>query len=125
MSKLPTPLMNEAQIAKMAKWKLLGHTSCADCKFLYLQDCGYSNWTVERTVVDCALDRNPNLPKDLPYDWEWGSDGQDNWPATNKSRCERYAQRTDDWVHLDVDGEIRIEDCTTDPELIAALGGDV
>lgn len=25
------PLMNEEQIAKMAKWKLLGHNSCADC----------------------------------------------------------------------------------------------
>ena len=41
--------MNEQQIARMAKWKLLGHNSCADCKFLYLQDSGFSNWTVEET----------------------------------------------------------------------------
>lgn len=115
--------MNDEQIARMAKWKLLGHNSCADCKFLYLQDSGYSNWTVENTLVHCALDQNPNLPEDMPYDWEWGSDGEDNWPKTQKSRCERYAQRPEGqlFVHLDVDGETRAKDCTTDPEVIAAI----
>lgn len=113
--------MNEAQIAKMAKWKLLGHNSCADCKFLYLQDSGYSNWTVEYTEVICALDLNPNLPADMPYDWEWGSDGQDNWPKTQKSRCPRYAQRDGDFVHLDVDGDVSPQACTTDQEVIDAI----
>jgi hypothetical protein len=117
--------MNEAQIAKMAKWKLLGHSSCADCKFLYLQDDGYSNWTVEDTQVVCALDKNPELPASMPYDWEWGSDGQDNWPKTNRGRCDRYDQRAGDWVHLDVDGEARVEDYTSDPEVIAAIRDDI
>lgn len=112
---------NRERIAEMAKWKLLGHTSCADCKFLYMQDTGYSNWTVENTTVDCALSRNPNLPKDLPYDWEYGSDGLDNWPATNKSRCEQYAKRDGEFVHLDVDGETSVESFTSDPEVIAAI----
>ena len=107
----------------MAKWKLLGHNSCADCKFLFLRDSGYSNWTVEETYVDCAMNNNPHLPSALPYDWEWGSDGQDNWPKTQKSRCEKYEQRPDGQgiVHLDVDGETHARDFTSDPEVIAAI----
>lgn len=111
--------MNDEQIVRMAKWKLLGINSCADCRFIYYRDIGYSNWTVENTSVICAFNRNPNLPADLPYDWEYDSDGQDNWLKTSKSRCEKYQQRTHDPVHLDVDGEQLLEDCG-DLELIEA-----
>ena len=80
--------------------------SCARCKFLYLHDVGYSNWTIEDIRVECALDRNPHLsrsPNDLPYDWRYG-EGHDNWPATRDARCDRY-EAADGYIHLDVDGE--------------------
>mgnify|MGYP000272924620 CR=1 FL=1 len=114
-------LMNEAQIARMAAWKLTGQTSCARCKFLYLHDSGYSNWTVEETTVNCALDRNPYLkdPKELPYDWRYG-EGHDNWPVTRDSRCERY-EATDGFVHLDVDGETYPDEFGLDAEAVAAI----
>ena len=92
--------------------------SCALCKFLYSQDNGYSNYTVEDTTVDCAKDRNPNLPEDRPWDWKF-SESSDNWPATNNSRCELYAVGPQ--VDLDVDGEVHPADCTDDPETIAAV----
>lgn len=115
-------LMNEAQIARMAAWKLTGQTSCARCKFLYLHDSGCSNYTVENTSVECALDRNPHLAKvhhDLPYDWQYG-DGRDNWPVTRDSRCERY-EATDEHAHLDVDGETYPDDFGLDAEAVAAI----
>ena len=114
-------LMNEAQIARMAAWKLTGQMSCARCKFLYLHDSGYSNWTVENTSVECALDRNPHLSqsaKKLPYDWDYN--GKDNWPATRDSRCERY-EAADGYIHLDVDGENYPDEFGLDAEAVAAV----
>lgn len=121
MSKLQKPLMNEKKIAEMAKWKLLGHNSCVGCKFLYMQDVGYSNYTVENTDVICALNKNRHLPAGMPYDWVCSSDGNDNWGYTNNSRCERFAEREGDLIHLDIDGNTYVEDFTSDPEVIAAI----
>ena len=91
--------------------------SCIGCKYLYKRDSGYSNYTVAETVVDCAVDRNPHLPADEPYNWTTG--GGDQWPATNQSRCERY--EAGPTVHLDVDGEVGPADCTDDEILIALI----
>lgn len=91
--------------------------SCLGCKFLYRQDRGYSNWTVEETEALCAHDANPNLPANEPWDWTTG--GGDNWPKTNRSRCVRYSAGKQ--VGLDVDGEVHPRDCTDDPETIAAV----
>ena len=96
--------------------------SCARCKFLYLHDSGYSNWTVENTSVECALDRNPHLlrgPTELPYDWRYG-EGRDNWPVTKDSRCERY-DAADEHIHLDVDGENYPDEFAVDAEAVAAV----
>lgn len=115
-------LMNEVQIARMAAWKRTGQMSCARCKFLYLHDSGYSNYTVENTSVNCALDRNPHLANhspDMPYDWRYG-DGKDNWPATRDSRCERY-EESDTYIHLDVDGENYPDEFRLDAEAVAAV----
>lgn len=98
----------------------MNEKSCVGCKFLYARDSGYSNYTVSETEIDCAVKRNPNLPASEPYDWRAGSD---NWPATQESRCERYAKGT--MVHLDVDGEVSAKDCTDDPEVIEAIDGPV
>ena len=114
-------LLNEEQIVRMAAWKLLGQTSCARCKFLYMHDVGYSNYTVEDTDVECALGRNPHLssgPNGLPYDWNYN--GKDNWPATQNSRCERY-EAAEDYIHLDVDGAVYPDEFGLDAEAVAAV----
>jgi hypothetical protein len=90
--------------------------SCVGCKFLYTQDHGYSNYTVEETDLRCALNRNPNLPADVPWDWK---QEDDNWPATKDSRCDRYAPGAR--IHLDVDGDETVEGQTQDPEVLAAF----
>lgn len=105
----------------MAAWKLKGEMSCAKCKFLYFQDAGYSNYTVESTEVHCALDQNPHLRgvrHDLPYDWDYRQG--DNWPVTRDSRCEHYAP-TDNHVHFDVDGDTSIDDFNVGSEAIDAI----
>ena len=117
--------MNSKQIAEMTKWKLLGKTSCADCQYLYMQDSGYNNYTVEETSVLCALDRNPHLETGplLPYNWNYDGD-TDNWPCTNKSRCEMYLHSpTGAHVHLDVDGEASPKNWADElePEAIRAI----
>lgn len=91
--------------------------SCIGCKFIYLQDSGWSNWTVENTDVICAKNRNPNLPAEGPWDWE--KEGKDNWPKTQNSRCELYD--VGQTIHLDVDGEAKPEDFTDDEEVITAI----
>lgn len=119
-------LLNEEQIVAMAKWKLLGETSCARCKFLYFHDSGYSNYTVENTSTLCALDKNPHLrsdpPQDMPYDWDY-NDRPDNWPATKNSRCEHYDPLGEGrgHVHLDVDGEDFPGDQAQDIEAAQAI----
>lgn len=94
--------------------------SCADCKFLWFQDTGYSNYTVLDTEVRCAMKLNPNLPQDEPWGWV---KSPDNWPKTSESRCARYEPGQQ--VHLDVDGECSPEDFTGDAEVIAAVKSDM
>lgn len=94
--------------------------SCIGCKFLYEQDRGYSNYTVEETEVLCARDRNPNLANVAspmrPWDW---NQQDDNWSATKEARCELYAPGK--LVGLDVDGEESISSQTDDLEQIEAI----
>lgn len=86
--------------------------SCVGCAFLYTHGSGYSNYTWENTYVLCAFDSNPSLVSGVeePYDW---NKEDDNWPATQNSRCEKYhpAQRM---ITLDVDGEDFPDDYTDD-----------
>ena len=62
--------------------------SCVGCKFLYTVGTGDSNWTHLDGDVNCAKDRNPNLPADEPDDWD---EKNDNWPMTKNARCELYS----------------------------------
>lgn len=100
--------------------------SCADCKYLYFQDTGYSNWTVEGCDVDCALGKNKRLPDEMPDDWVYhqffhhSHDRSDNWVATAVGRCDSY-EPSGMQVHLDVDGEHKIEDLASDPDVIEAV----
>ncbi len=105
------------ETAALVRNKLLGQTSCATCKYLYFKDRGYSNYTVTDTEVRCALDRNPNLPADEPYDWEYaresvpGKKSHDNWPKTADSRCVKYDGYEGERVRISVeadDEEVRI-----------------
>lgn len=95
--------------------------SCIGCKFLYKEDSGYSNYTVEETTVNCAIRRNPNLPSSEPYDWySRGMDADnDNWPRTNDSRCDRFSPGK--YIWLDVDHEEKISELSDDPEQVAAI----
>ena len=90
--------------------------SCQGCKFLYMQDDGYSNWTVEETTVSCALDLNKDLPARDPWDRKTDPD---NWPATMYGRCNRFEEGPQ--VHLDVEGEDHVEDQTQDADVVAAV----
>jgi hypothetical protein len=85
--------------------KLMGCNSCVGCQYMYFQDTGYSNYTVLETEVRCALDLNPNLPADKPYDWMYSKDGsKNNWPKTNESRCMSFlAGNPWDPPHFNVD----------------------
>lgn len=98
--------------------------SCVGCKFLYTQQEGYSDYTVTDEFIECALDKNPNLPADEPIDWRSDmSTGEDNWPATQNSRCGSYSPIEEEREHvvLDVDKEIGPADCTDDEEAVDAI----
>jgi hypothetical protein len=94
--------------------------SCADCKFLWRKDVGYSNYTVLDIEVRCAIGANPNLPADEPWDWKRSPD---NWPKTSDSRCARH--EVGPQVHIDVDEDYSPENFTCDAEVIAAVKSDM
>ena len=84
--------------------------SCAGCKWLYEQDRGYSNYTVESSELVCIMDNNQNLPAELPYDWNhhyerYDESIVDNWGITNNSRCGLYENVSPHRVTADVDLE--------------------
>lgn len=99
--------------------KLLGNRSCAGCQYLYLEDIGYSNYTVTDTIINCALDFNPNLKGkkvEVPYDWQHDlANGiKDRWPPTCGSMCGRYTALPEGAkpAHFDVDGNTSSSDVT-------------
>lgn len=84
--------------------------SCAGCKWVYEQDEGYSNWTVESASLICIMNNNPNLPADLPYDWShrntrYDESIVDNWDITKNSRCDLYQNVAPHRVNVDVEVE--------------------
>jgi len=40
---------------------------CSNCVFAWMRDYGYSDYTVEGTEINCALDLNPGFPTDRFY----------------------------------------------------------
>jgi hypothetical protein len=118
MSDIPGDLSPEGKVAWL---KIQGRTSCLECAYLYFQDTGYSNYTVEDTEVRCALNRNPHLPADKPYDW-YMPPGTDNWARTQNSICEELVELgTSHRAHFDVDGEEGIEQFGLPPEVESAI----
>ena len=94
----------------------MNEKSCVGCKYLYIKESGYSKYSVTECIVECAKDKNQNLPSDEPYGWDRKDD---NWPSTNASRCELYA--IGKMVRLDVDGYNGPADETSDEEAIVAI----
>jgi hypothetical protein len=113
-----TPNENDAAPTGLAGTTGSECLSCVGCKWLYQEGTGYSNYTWENDDVRCALDRNPNLTAERPSDWNQDA-ATDNWPATNRSRCDRYAPG--EYVALDVDGEDGPADKTTDEDQIRLI----
>lgn len=69
---------------------------CLDCRFCVLEDEGYSNYTVENTIVYCAA----NLHPDAPFDNFYGDDPKHEFAET----CEFFWEGGPG-VRLDVEGE--------------------
>ena len=92
--------------------------SCWGCKYLFSVGEGYSNYTWIDNSIRCALNKNPNLPADRPYDWIHTDEG-DNWPKTNNSICESYIKGP--FIALDVDGDDGPADYTQDEEVIKLI----
>lgn len=101
------PAGDQERFVNLVAARLVGETSCRDCQYLYKHDRGYSNYTVTDTDVICALNKNPHLPTEKPYDWRVL--GTDNWPKTRDSRCDMYLHTPEgaQQVHMDVDCEER------------------
>jgi len=70
--------------------------TCLTCENCLCVDHGYSNWTVEGTVMHCILNVHPDFPCD-----RWYGENPKSEFARN---CEQYV-RTDECPWLDVDGE--------------------
>lgn len=93
--------------------------SCLSCKYLYFQETGYSNYTVLDTEINCALDKNKNLPAYEPWGWKINNPCGDNWDKTSTSRCSSYSKG--ECITLDIDGEDGPADESDDEEQIEAI----
>lgn len=96
--------------------------SCVGCKFLFGNGEGYSNYTWMTTETTCAINANPKLPAEAPYDWphdDPAAAGDDRWKPTANGRCERYA--IGPYITIDPDREDHPSASTEDHEQIAAI----
>lgn len=73
----------------------MSERTCDNCKFAYLEDHGWSNWTVEGTYVHCLLDLHPAAPFDRWY----GEDSRLRFAE----RCTAFTKGSP--ARLDVDRE--------------------
>ena len=92
--------------------------SCIGCKFLFIVDDGYSNYTVTDSTIYCGKRKNKNLPSENPWDWIMDVNN-DNFPKTSNSRCDSYSEGS--LIRLDVDGDDKIGHYTTDLSVISGI----
>lgn len=71
------------------------YPTCENCKFAYLVDYGYSNYTVEGTTFYCLANKHP---KD-GFDRFYGEEDQLKYAVECPSFTNGEA------IHMDVDGE--------------------
>lgn len=71
--------------------------NCTECVFYVRVDEGYSNYTVEETMVGCLRGANPNLPSEESYPWET--------KKSDKVNIECGLFRAGEGPHFDVDRE--------------------
>lgn len=100
--------------------------SCSNCKFLYADGQGYSNYTWMDTYVRCALDRNTNL-KDNDIDKPYFKGEVEKlfsvWDATASSRCDAY--KPGKFLTLDPDRHCdELIECDDDEQVEAILKHD-
>ena len=82
---------------------------CSECKYKYMQDYGYSNYTVEGTTFYCLKKSHP----DDGFDRFYGEDARLDFA----SKCSEFEKG--DGIDIDVDMEAgNINDYTDDPEII-------
>lgn len=94
---------------------ITGDKGCTTCKWRMEKQTGYSNYTVIGSIYTCLKDANPGMPyDDETMSWEESSEIQ-KFGET----CESHEEG--DAASFDVDGEITIEDCSSDPEVRAAV----
>lgn len=85
---------------------------CDNCKFFMTQDDGYSNYTVENTIVNCLKNNNPYFPCSESYSWE-REDSPDYEQLQVAETCLFYKEDTEEQgLRFDVDNEITIDGCT-------------
>jgi len=75
--------------------------NCADCKFCMFIDEGYSNYTVENTVFECAREKHP----DGTFDRFYGTDPRLEYA----NQCEAF--EAGECIEMDVDHE-NLDDLT-------------
>ena len=78
---------------------------CTTCRNCYLEDYGYSNYTVEGTTVDCLLDLNPDLPQE-DSGWDWDPASKDHRINRFAEGCARY--EPGEPMNMDVDHEAEL-----------------
>jgi len=89
---------------------------CDECRFCLLEDHGYSNWTVEGTLVFCLKGLHPK------------TDGFDRWYGEDRNlkfagQCAYF--ESGEPVELDVDREkISFDDAEAGKELSSAYTDD-
>jgi hypothetical protein len=93
---------------------------CYNCKFWALHDSGYSNYTVTETTVYCLKDHFE--PIEESYSWNKSRKNPENDHEFFKQaeNCGDFKQETGVQIHLDVDGDVTIEDFKEDSELYEA-----
>ena len=83
--------------------------NCTECRYCYMQDYGYSNYTIEGTEFVCLKRLHP----DGDFDRFYG----ENQKLKHAEKCESF--EVGGGLHIDCDRENGgVENYTNDPEVI-------
>ena len=94
---------------------------CTTCRFCYIADYGYSNYTTEGSEIHCLLKLNPRMPVE-DSGWSWDEASRNHPINRYAESCERY-RLTPETMHMDVDHEDEsavVKIAQSDPEVWAA-----
>lgn len=91
---------------------------CFNCIFFATEDTGYSDWTVEDTIIHCLHKKHPSMPREETYSWVQPDTTQDSEFMKFAINCDKYREDSEGCaVQMNVEFQPSEEPYSSCPEV--------